>query len=234
MTSADSSSRLDLDDLFQNVTIPSFPAAIVSVLRKLRDPDVPVDHIAEAVMHDPGTVVRVLKTVNSAAFGSRRPIDNVAHAVSYMGRGKLENDPAVAGRPRRRPDLQDTGLRESTLLGRSCPACRAFAHPRREAPPRDPDRVLHSRTASGPRRADAGPRQARGVRPRARGVAQGTGQRPRRARALRFRLEPRRGGPTPRTAVGAAGLHGGEHWRAPRERLRVRARARRAPRAPSA
>lgn len=70
---------------------PSFSASSLRVLAKLRDPEVSFDEVAEAIQWDPGLSVRLLQTVNSAAFASRVPIAEVKHAVSYLGRGPLES-----------------------------------------------------------------------------------------------------------------------------------------------
>ena len=39
---------------------------------------------------DPGLVIRVFRTVNSAAFGLRQPVDSIEHAVTLLGRSHLE------------------------------------------------------------------------------------------------------------------------------------------------
>ncbi len=69
---------------------PTFPSLTLKILQKIRDLDCPVSEIAESLQWDPGLVVRVLRTVNAAAYGPANPIQNVGHAVSYMGRGQLE------------------------------------------------------------------------------------------------------------------------------------------------
>lgn len=69
---------------------PSFPQLVMRILRILRDPQSTMDQVSEAIQWDPGLMVRVLATVNSAAYGPAKPIDDVAHAASYMGRAQLE------------------------------------------------------------------------------------------------------------------------------------------------
>jgi HD-like signal output (HDOD) protein len=70
--------------------VPMFRRAVVEVLRLLRDSETEPGSIAEALQWDPGIVVRVLRTVNSAAYAPKRTIESVPHAVSYLGRAKLE------------------------------------------------------------------------------------------------------------------------------------------------
>lgn len=70
--------------------LPSFPSAVMNLLAKLRDPDSSVQELADEIEIDPGMHVRILKTVNSAAFGLKRRVDTVRHAVSLLGRSRLE------------------------------------------------------------------------------------------------------------------------------------------------
>lgn len=71
--------------------IPSFPAAVINLLGKLRNPEVCINEIAAELELDPGLHIRVLKTVNSAAFGLSRKVSNIKHAVNLLGRGRLES-----------------------------------------------------------------------------------------------------------------------------------------------
>ena len=71
--------------------LPTFPATVMEVLRAIRDPEIELEIVAARVEADPGLVVRVLKTVNSAAFGLAREVDTVGHALAMMGRGRLES-----------------------------------------------------------------------------------------------------------------------------------------------
>ncbi|HJN77671.1 MAG TPA: HDOD domain-containing protein [Myxococcota bacterium] len=70
--------------------LPSFKAVTMQTLRKLRDPEASSQEIAKLVASDPGLSVKVLSTVNSAAFGLRRPATDVGHAINLLGRGGVE------------------------------------------------------------------------------------------------------------------------------------------------
>lgn len=85
-----SSSRKRLQEVLRGKQPPTFPAGVMKLLRLLREPEAELDEIAEALSHDPGLVLRVLKLVNSAAFGRSQRIDSVHHAVSMLGRSQLE------------------------------------------------------------------------------------------------------------------------------------------------
>ena len=70
---------------------PSFPAAVMNVLSLLRDPESSIDEIAAQIEIDPGMQIKVLKTVNSAAFGLSSNVSNIRHATSLLGRSRLES-----------------------------------------------------------------------------------------------------------------------------------------------
>ncbi len=85
------SPRQNLVTLLGTTELPQLPAITMRVLETLRDPNADNATIAALVSQDPGLSVKVLRTVNSAAFGLRRPIDNVQHAVAVLGRAPLES-----------------------------------------------------------------------------------------------------------------------------------------------
>jgi len=82
--------KKQLQKTLGNFELPSFPAAILETLKILRDPKAELDQVSKALETDPGLVVKLLKTVNSAAFGLVREVGNVAHAVNMMGRSRVE------------------------------------------------------------------------------------------------------------------------------------------------
>lgn len=84
------SPRERLRHLLGNVDLPVFPAATHQVLTALRDPRVDANRLGALVERDPGITMRVLKMANSPAFGLRKSVTSVPHAVSMLGRGQLE------------------------------------------------------------------------------------------------------------------------------------------------
>ncbi len=80
-----------LRELLEDYELPSFPNSVMKVLEMLRDPDAPLKDISRLIEADPGMHVTVLKTVNSAAFGLSRKIGNIQHAISLMGKNRLES-----------------------------------------------------------------------------------------------------------------------------------------------
>lgn len=80
-------STYDLDSF----EIPSFSSAVITLLGKLRNPEVCINELVTDLELDPGLHLRVLKTVNSSAFGLSRKVSNIKHAVNLLGRGRLES-----------------------------------------------------------------------------------------------------------------------------------------------
>ncbi len=83
--------KAGLQDVLRDYELQPFPRAVMEVLRALRDPELDAEQLAVRVEADPGLVIQVLKTVNSAAFGLRQPVESVGHALAMMGRSRLES-----------------------------------------------------------------------------------------------------------------------------------------------
>ncbi len=81
--------KAELRELIGEYQLPTFSTGAVETLRLLRE-DADMNHVAERLLADPGLSVRILKTVNSAAFGLRQEVSNLGHAVSLLGRSRVE------------------------------------------------------------------------------------------------------------------------------------------------
>ena len=86
-TDADSHLREILD----GYELPTFPAIYLEALEQVRDTDSSTGALADVLSSDPGLTARILRTVNSAAFGLRSAVASVRHAVSLLGRGHVES-----------------------------------------------------------------------------------------------------------------------------------------------
>ena len=71
--------------------LPSLPDVGMRALDALRRDDTSAADVAAVIENDPRLSVEVLRLANSAAFGARTTIEDVAHAVQLMGRGNLES-----------------------------------------------------------------------------------------------------------------------------------------------
>lgn len=79
-----------LREALHGYEVPTFPAIATRALTLLRDDETSMKTIAEALRLDPGLSLRILKQVNSAAFGLAAEVESVDRAVPLLGRAKLE------------------------------------------------------------------------------------------------------------------------------------------------
>jgi diguanylate cyclase (GGDEF)-like protein len=70
-------------------TLPTLPAVALKVVQLCRRDDVDVTELVGAVSADPALSAKVLKLVNSAAFGQRREVRTLSHAVLLTGTNAL-------------------------------------------------------------------------------------------------------------------------------------------------
>jgi len=83
--------RAALRRIIGDYELPAFPASVMNTLAMLRDPDCALAEIADQLQVDPGMNVRVLRMVNSAAFGLVQKVTNIHHGVTLLGRARLES-----------------------------------------------------------------------------------------------------------------------------------------------
>ncbi len=83
--------KQELKRALGSADLPTFPNIIMELLDKVRDETIDLRTLADLVATDPGLSVNLLKTVNSAAFSLRHRVRNVHHAVTLLGRNRLES-----------------------------------------------------------------------------------------------------------------------------------------------
>jgi putative nucleotidyltransferase with HDIG domain len=65
--------------------IPSLPEVVNRIIQLLGKPNTPASQIADLIAYDPGLTSKVLRMVNSAAFGFQRQISSVQHGIMILG-----------------------------------------------------------------------------------------------------------------------------------------------------
>ncbi len=65
--------------------LPAFPENLVSLQRKINEPEAEIAEIARMVSTDPSLTADLLKVVNSAAFMLPKRVDNILEAVKLVG-----------------------------------------------------------------------------------------------------------------------------------------------------
>lgn len=66
-------------------TLPTMPAVAVRVLNLCQSDDLDLKQIADAICQDPALSAKVLRLVNSPAFGLRQEVRTVPHALALLG-----------------------------------------------------------------------------------------------------------------------------------------------------
>lgn len=83
--------KANLISALGDATLPSFPSLLWKVLEKLRNPEASMGEIGQLLSLDPGLSLKLLRTVNCAGTGVRKPINSVSHAVTLLGRRRVES-----------------------------------------------------------------------------------------------------------------------------------------------
>lgn len=69
--------------------IPSLPEVVTRILAVIGRPETPASEIARLIAYDPGLTSKVLRMVNSAAYGFQRQISSIQHSVMILGFGTV-------------------------------------------------------------------------------------------------------------------------------------------------
>ncbi len=82
---------VEIDKILANIEyLPPFPAIISKALKRLKDPEISTDEIAEIVKFDQAIASNVLRLCNSSYFGLRRTVTNLNEALVYIGLSRLK------------------------------------------------------------------------------------------------------------------------------------------------
>ena len=81
--------KQELRALLGNYELQKLPAGVMTVLSMLRDPLSETNDIANQIQMDLGMSVKILRLINSAAYGLTTKVSNVQHAVTILGRSRL-------------------------------------------------------------------------------------------------------------------------------------------------
>lgn len=65
--------------------IPSLPKVVSRIMEIIGKPNTPASEIARLISYDPGLTSKVLRMVNSAAYGFQRQISSIQHGIMILG-----------------------------------------------------------------------------------------------------------------------------------------------------
>jgi len=91
-TAKPTSPQAAIDQIVRQVSeVSTLPQVALKVMRVARDPNAGAAELKAVVEGDPALGMRVLKMVNSAAYGLRTTITNLHQAISYLGFNQVRN-----------------------------------------------------------------------------------------------------------------------------------------------
>jgi c-di-GMP-related signal transduction protein len=82
-------------EIMQHRTLPSFKLAYLELLHAATAPEFDIQELATKIKHEASLTFRLLRYLNSAAFGLRSEIHSVPHALSLLGERELRKWIAV-------------------------------------------------------------------------------------------------------------------------------------------
>ena len=83
--------QIDLQDLADQVTIPTLPEVVTRLNTMVEDPKIGLDEIGEVVAQDAAISSKVLRIANSAVYGLAEPAKSVTDAARVVGARTLRN-----------------------------------------------------------------------------------------------------------------------------------------------
>ena len=84
-------SRIDLNEIAERVTIPTLPEVVTKLNSMVEDPRVGLDEIGDVVAQDAAISAKVLRIANSAVYGLAEPAGSVVDAAKVVGARTLRN-----------------------------------------------------------------------------------------------------------------------------------------------
>jgi HD-like signal output (HDOD) protein len=80
-----------LREAFGTYTLPSFSKVDLEIMRRIREPYISTNDIAQVLELDPGLSVKLLRLANSAAYTPRHDVSSLSMAVALVGLSQLES-----------------------------------------------------------------------------------------------------------------------------------------------
>jgi c-di-GMP-related signal transduction protein len=82
-------------EVMQHHDLPTFKLAYLELLRAATAPEFDIEELAAKIKHDASIAFRLLRYLNSAAFGLRAEIHSIRHALTLLGERELRKWIAV-------------------------------------------------------------------------------------------------------------------------------------------
>jgi c-di-GMP-related signal transduction protein len=82
-------------EILQHKSLPGFKMAYLELLQAATAPEIDIGLLASQIKHDASITFRLLRYLNSAAFGLRSEIHSITHALSLLGEREMRKWIAV-------------------------------------------------------------------------------------------------------------------------------------------
>ncbi|HVW01312.1 MAG TPA: HDOD domain-containing protein [Planctomycetaceae bacterium] len=83
---------MKLDDIVRRIAdVSTLPQVAVRILDIVNNPETSVTDLRSVVEGDPALTIRLLRTVNSAAYGLRTQVDSIHRAIALLGFSAVKN-----------------------------------------------------------------------------------------------------------------------------------------------
>jgi c-di-GMP-related signal transduction protein len=114
-------------EMMQHGTLPSFKLAYLELLQAATAPEFDIQDLASKIKHEATLTFRLLRYLNSAAFGLRSEISSVSHALSLLGERELRKWIAVVSVGVLADGKPDELMTVPLVRGRFCELMAPFA-----------------------------------------------------------------------------------------------------------
>ncbi len=81
----------DFENIFKNMEVPSCPQVVVTLMKRLSEPDIEIDQIIPLLESDPALALQILKVANSALYALPIEVTTISKAVSLLGLKEIQN-----------------------------------------------------------------------------------------------------------------------------------------------
>ncbi len=78
-------------EMLKRKSLPSNKLVILNLIKKLQDPEIESDQLEKILIQDITLSYKLLRYINSAAFGLRREIESIKDAIILLGLNNLKN-----------------------------------------------------------------------------------------------------------------------------------------------
>jgi EAL and modified HD-GYP domain-containing signal transduction protein len=99
-------------------TIPAFKLNYLRLLQEINRGDISFDKLDEIIKQDVSLTYKLLKYINSAAFGLRNEIESIKHALSMLGTREVKKWASMVSMTNMGEDLPEEALVTCVLRGR--------------------------------------------------------------------------------------------------------------------